>query len=207
MALDPTEWARTEARSLRGALVSRMATLAPAADFLRSQAGAQSAFYTTAVRAMKLPPSIARPEIADALEGWARYADDELAAGVSFESRARLEASTDLLEQVETRLQDKTVHVAAPIVLAGAALEEFLRSLIAQHGIAFHRKPSISAFADELRKTGALTKQDVKDITSWAGQRNDAAHGDFDQLSRERARIMVDGINLFMRQQGQAPPP
>jgi hypothetical protein len=32
-----------------------------------------------------------------------------------------------------------------------------------------------------------------------AGQRNEAAHGQFENLSKQRARIMVDGINLFMQ--------
>ncbi|GAA4234995.1 hypothetical protein GCM10022254_41190 [Actinomadura meridiana] len=42
--------------------------------------------------------------------------------------------------------------------------------------------------------------QEVKDITAWAGQRNDAAHGQFDSLSKARAQIMIDGINLFIQQ-------
>jgi hypothetical protein len=41
--------------------------------------------------------------------------------------------------------------------------------------------------------------QDVKDITAWAGQRNDAAPGDFGKLDVQRARLMADGINLFMQ--------
>jgi hypothetical protein len=41
--------------------------------------------------------------------------------------------------------------------------------------------------------------QEQKDVTSWAGHRNEAAHGEFDKLSHDRARLMVDGINLFMQ--------
>ena len=62
------------------------------------------------------------------------------------------------------------------------------------------KKPGIASYANALRTIGELSPQDVKDITAWAGQRNEAAHGQFDGLSRERAQIMVDGINLFMRQ-------
>jgi len=32
------------------------------------------------------------------------------------------------------------------------------------------------------------------------GQRHEAAHGQFDNLTTARAQIMVDGINLFMAQ-------
>ena len=43
---------------------------------------------------------------------------------------------------------------------------------------------------------------DIKDITSWAGIRNHAAHGEWDHVSdRARVRLMLEGINLFMRQE------
>jgi hypothetical protein len=61
-------------------------------------------------------------------------------------------------------------------------------------------RPSISTYASTLRQSGYLSAQDVKDVTAWAGQRNEAAHGQFERLSRDRAQIMVDGINLFIRQ-------
>jgi hypothetical protein len=46
-----------------------------------------------------------------------------------------------------------------------------------------------------------ITKQDLKDITSWGGIRNDAAHGNWDAVaSREKVAIMLEGVNLFLRQ-------
>jgi hypothetical protein len=60
----------------------------------------------------------------------------------------------------------------------------------------------LQAYSEALRTAGALTPQVVKDVTSWAGLRNEAARGQFDDLSRERAVLMADGINLFMRQKG-----
>jgi hypothetical protein len=57
-----------------------------------------------------------------------------------------------------------------------------------------------------LRKSGYLSAQDIKDVTAWAGQRNEAAHGQFERLTHERAQIMVDGINLFiLHRQGIQP--
>ena len=102
-------------------------------------------------------------------------------------------------------LDDKRTHPAAPIVLAGAALEEALRSLVIQNRATIVGKPGLNAYAAALKSASVLTTQDVKDITSWAGQRNEAAHGDFANLSPERAQIMVDGINLFMRQRLASP--
>ena len=38
-------------------------------------------------------------------------------------------------------------------------------------------------------------------ITSWGGVRNHAAHGEWDEVSnRDRIKLMLEGVNLFMRQ-------
>ncbi len=40
----------------------------------------------------------------------------------------------------------------------------------------------------------------MKDITSWAGLRNHAAHGEWDEVKdKTRVSIMLEGVNLFMR--------
>jgi hypothetical protein len=64
----------------------------------------------------------------------------------------------------------------------------------------FDGKPSLSKYAAALRKCHRLDAQDEKNVTAWAGLRNHAAHGEFDEVSREEARIMVAGVNLFMQQ-------
>jgi hypothetical protein len=87
-------------------------------------------------------------------------------------------------------------------MLAGAALEELLRSLVITHSAQVTGRAGLQAYSQALRNTGVLTFQDVKDVTSWAGLRNSAAHGQFDGLSLERAHIMAEGVNLFMRQKG-----
>jgi hypothetical protein len=89
-----------------------------------------------------------------------------------FEVRFRIEAATDLLEQVQRVLKDAEVHVAAPIVLAGAALEEFLRSMFEESGAPLVGRPGLAAYADALRKADLLNRGEVTDITSWADQRN-----------------------------------
>jgi hypothetical protein len=106
------------------------------------------------------------------------------------------------MEQVQILLDDRKVHPAGPVMLAGAALEEFLRSMIVTSTLQPKGKPGISSYAATLREANLLTAQDVKDITAWGGMRNDAAHGNFGAITIDRARIMVDGINLFMRQKG-----
>ena len=40
----------------------------------------------------------------------------------------------------------------------------------------------------------------MKDITSWAGVRNHAAHGEWEEVSdRKRVQLALEGVNLFMR--------
>lgn len=100
-----------------------------------------------------------------------------------------------------TLLESKNVHPAAPAVLIGATLEEFLRTWSEAEALPLgSRKPGLEAYSQLLREAGLITKQDGKDITSWAGIRNHAAHGDWDEVSDgNRVSLMLEGINLFMR--------
>ena len=108
-------------------------------------------------------------------------------------------ASTDLLEQVRALNADASVSPAAPIVLAGAALEMALRSAVEQLGLEVKEKPGISAYARALRIADVFNKQDIKDIEQAAGVRNQAAHGEHEALSRERAGSMEQLVNLILR--------
>jgi hypothetical protein len=101
-------------------------------------------------------------------------------------------------------LDAKGVHPAAPIVLIGATLEEFLRTWVEAEGISLgNRKPSLDAYSQVLAAEGKITKQDVKDLTAWSGLRNHAAHGEWNEVSEKlRASLMLEGVNLFMRKYG-----
>ena len=107
-------------------------------------------------------------------------------------------SSTDLLEQVRALNGDQAVIPAAPIVLAGAALEIALRSAVEELDLPIPERPSIDVYARELRSAEVLSKQDIKDVTQMAGLRNDAAHGYHDLLSRERAGLMEQQVNLLL---------
>jgi len=200
--LSGEQWARQEVLRLRGRGENTSRSTAAALDFLRVHAGSGSAFLQQARVAANQGGSSrsGASAVADALEGWLAYEAAGLAPGVSLETLAQIKVATDLMEQVDRLLNDKRAHVAAPIVLAGAALEEFLISLATANEIVLVREPSPSTYAEALKKAEVITNQDIKDITAWVGQRNDAAHGNFDTLSLDRARLMADGINLFMRQ-------
>ena len=116
----------------------------------------------------------------------------------------RAVASTDLLEQVQALNADESVIPAAPIVLAGAALEIALRSAVEELSLTAPTKPSINAYAQVLRTAGVLNKQDMKDVVQMAGLRNQAAHGEHEALSRERSGLMEQQVNLFLSKLEQA---
>ncbi|MFQ6333658.1 hypothetical protein [Methylophilus sp. 3sh_L] len=115
--------------------------------------------------------------------------------------RAQLDVVSDFLEQAQLLLGAKGVHPAAPIVLIGASLEEFLRTWIDEADISLgQRKPSIDSYTQVLLAENLISKQDAKDITAWAGLRNQAAHGEWEEVSnKQRAYLMLEGVNLFMR--------
>lgn len=110
----------------------------------------------------------------------------------------RTVASVDLMEQVRILNADASVIPAAPIVLAGAALEVALRSAVEELGLEPPGRPSIDSYAKALRTADVLGKQDMKDVEQMAGLRNAAAHGDHESLSRERAGLMEQQVNLFL---------
>jgi hypothetical protein len=48
-----------------------------------------------------------------------------------------------------------------------------------------------------------LNQQDVKNVIAWAGLRNQAAHGEFEDLTRANAGLMAQGVNLFIQQKAR----
>ena len=180
---------------------------AAALEFLRQWAPGE--LYRAANDALDTSASASTylARLAGILDRYVDACESGLLTDLPYEVRSRVEAATDLMEQVELLLTDPGLHAAAPVVLAGAALEETLRSmwhLIDEPQLS--GKPGISAYAAALKAAGVIDRQDVKDITSWAGIRNDAAHGFFDSIDLAHARHMVDGVNLFMQRKSPRSP-
>lgn len=173
-------------------------------QFFRVAAGPTSG-YTQAAQALVDQGSISAyqrvPDAASLLERWIQWKKSGMAEVVPFELASRIEAAGDLMEQVEVLLNDSKVHPAAPIVLAGAALEERLRALVLEHAVDVVGKPGLDSYAAALKKAEIVDGQEAKQITAWAGLRNQAAHGErLADLDIKEARLMAAGINLFLQQ-------
>ena len=180
------------------------AARAQVCEFLRHYAAPKSAFLREA-QTVRAHNSTATVEMLHSLLGsFVEYLQAGLATGVSPERQAQLDVVSDLLGQANSLLENDKYHPAAAAVLVGACLEEFLRTWVEREGMSIgNSKPGIDAYAKALRTADLITKQDAKDINSWAGTRNHAAHGEWDEVSdRNRMRLMLEGVNLFMRKQG-----
>jgi hypothetical protein len=173
---------------------------AQVSEFLRMYAGPQTSFYKEATQ-VKGADSYMIEQI---LRGFIEYVETGLNTGISPERRAQLDVVSDFLDQGNLLLDTKGVHPAAPAVLIGATLEEFLRTWVESAGLTLgNKKPSLQSYADVLYSENFITRQDVKDITAWGGVRNHAAHGEWDEVSdKQRIRLMLEGVNLFMRKYG-----
>lgn len=173
---------------------------AQVAEFLRQTAGPKSSFVTLAQNAGGSTDYMAA-NLNAALENFKAYIEAGLHGALSPERQAQLDVVSDFLEQAQHLLNGKGVHPAAPIVLIGATLEEFLRGWVESASLSLgQRKPSLDSYGQVLLAESLITKQDMKDITAWAGLRNHAAHGEWSEVSdKQRAAIMLDGVNLFLR--------
>lgn len=177
------------------------AAKAQVCEFLRTYAGPKSAFLKQAEAAAGWSSHVVTTLTA-VLQAFVEYLQAGLASGISPERKAQLDVVSDILSQANSLLEDERQHPAAAAMLIGASLEEFLRTWVENAALSIGTaKPSIDAYCKALRAAEVITKQDVKDITSWAGIRNHAAHGEWDQVSdRARIHLMLEGVNLFMRQ-------
>jgi hypothetical protein len=185
---------------------SASGVLAEALEFLRVYAGGKSAFYKQLSKVDQgWSDEYVKEYVYNSLEAFIRYVESGLIEGISIERKAQIDVVSDFLDQANALLSSKDVHPAAPTVIIGAALEEFLRNWVEEAGLKLEgKKPSLDSYSKILKEAELVTKQDSKDITSWGGLRNHAAHGEWDEVSdRNRISIMLEGVNLFMRKYGE----
>ena len=107
---------------------------------------------------------------------------------------------SEILEQAETLSHTKGVHPATVVIVACAAVEEFLRNWCVEKNISITEKQrSISKFATELRLSGSIQLPVERRIMSWADYRNDAAHGDkWNEITQEIANRVLKEIQDFV---------
>lgn len=173
-------------------------------EFLRLYAGPKTSFYDMAEKAAGIN---VKQHLTTTMESYISFVTAGLYEEISPERKAQLDVVSDLLEQAHTLLENGKMHPAASAVLIGATLEEFLRNWVESRDISLdEKKAGLDTYCKLLREAELISKQDTKDITSWAGIRNHAAHGEWEEVSdRNRIRLMLEGVNLFIRKYTATP--
>ncbi|WP_316802991.1 hypothetical protein [Pedobacter nototheniae] len=137
--------------------------------------------------------------------GILKAAKSEIDGGWLFTLKELLSAEifSDFLEMAEHLLAEEYKDPAA--VMIGSVLEEHLRQLAINNSIALEiQKPDriIPKKADtlnsELASQGIYNKLDQKSITAWLDLRNKAAHGKYEEYSKEQVELMYQGVVNFI---------
>jgi hypothetical protein len=113
------------------------------------------------------------------------------------------EIFSDFLEMAKYLLDENYKDPAA--VMIGSVLEEHLRNLCNKNNIEVDTvkdSKSVPKKADllnsELSAASVYNKLDHKSVTSWLDLRNKAAHGKYDEYTKEQVNIMFSGVTDFI---------
>ena len=110
----------------------------------------------------------------------------------------------DFLAMAEYLLQEGFKDAAA--VHAGGVLEQHIRKLCDKSSIPTTvtdtsgdaRPKKLDAMNSELAKAQVYNKNEQKSVGAWAGTRNSAAHGHYNEYTTEQVRLMILGVRDFV---------
>ena len=174
-------------------------------QFIRNYIGKDTEFYITLENINQDNSTNSEPKKAWAakkvLKSLSDYLNLNLEVTKTEQYNLKVSVISDFMTQAVILANDKAFHPAASAILMGAALEEFLKNLAEEKNIDLEDVGrTIDPISKKLYAHDIITKQDLKDITSWAGIRNDATHGNFEIVNdKKRILLAIEGINLFMR--------
>jgi len=109
----------------------------------------------------------------------------------------------DFLEASEHLLQEGYKDAAA--VMIGGVLEQNLRELCLKNGIGTtesRKGVPVAKKADrlnqDLAKADIYGKLDQKNVTAWLGLRNNAAHANYGEYTKEQVDLMLENVSNFL---------
>lgn len=91
-------------------------------------------------------------------------------------------------------------YLRAAVVLAGAALEEGLKTRARSEGVEFSNRDGLSDIVVKLKRTdvGVLTEFEAKKIEPIGKIRNDAAHGGEFNYQKQEVQEMIDEVEKIL---------
>tara|TARA_R110000823_G_scaffold28418_81_gene82887 strand:+ start:5105 stop:5755 length:651 start_codon:yes stop_codon:yes gene_type:complete len=126
---------------------------------------------------------------------------DDLAAGYinTLVELVRADTFADFLDMAH-HLQDRGYKDAAAVI-TGSTLESHIRSLCGKNNVEVESKGkpvSADKLNSNLAKIEAYSKLDQKNITAWLDLRNKAAHGKYDEYTKEQVELLISGVRDFI---------
>ena len=109
---------------------------------------------------------------------------------------ATAEVFSDFLEQAEHLRENG--YWAAAVSLAGAVLENGLRSLSTRNEIAVKSKDDLSALNNKLAAKKVYNRLRQKQVSVWIDVRNAADHGRLNDVTEENAAELITGVEKFL---------
>lgn len=176
-------------------------------QFVKIYIGQDTEFYKSLLDISKIQSTNAETKKAwtakEVLKSIKDYLQLNLDINKTEKYNIKIDIISDFMAQAIELASEKKFHPAAASILMGASLEEFLKKLAEERQVDLSGvKMTIDPISRKLYDQQIITKQDLKDIISWAGIRNEATHGNFEEVN-DRKRILnaIEGVNLFMRKQ------
>lgn len=132
-------------------------------------------------------------------------AREELAGGWLSTTKGLVSAEifSDFLEMAQHLLDEEYKDPAA--VMAGSVLEEHLRQLCQKHSIPTEatrqgrpQPKKADALNADLAKKEVYNRLDQKQVTAWLDLRNKAAHGKYQEYTKEQVALMLQSLSDFM---------
>ena len=106
------------------------------------------------------------------------------------------EVFSDFFEQAEHLLQSGYVAPAAS--LAGAVLENGLRSIASRAGVRVKARDDLSSLNNRLGQKGVYSRLIQKRVSYWTDIRNAADHGQFNEITKNDVGDLVRGAQSFL---------
>lgn len=130
---------------------------------------------------------------------------DEITNGWHRSTRGVVSAEvfSDFIEMAQHLLSEGYKDAAA--VMLGSTLEEHLRQLCRDSGIETtvekdgkFKTIKADTLNAELAKAGIYSALDQKSVTAWLAVRNSAAHGKYDEYTKDQVQFMAVSLTEFM---------
>lgn len=169
-------------------------------------AGANSQFAKQADEIIGQHSAHFRSQAVPHVGGILRSLRHDVASGylVSIQDLIHADMFSDFLEMAEHLLSEGYKDPSA--VLIGGVLEEHLRKLCNKSSISTDYKNSkgisrpkkAESMNTELAGQSVYLKLDQKNVTAWLDLRNKAAHGRYDEYTREQVELLLQNVRDFL---------